>query len=132
MFFQGQRFNKKELLFFCQHNRRIKKCELFQKLKIKLLRMNKTKLESLSEKFVFPLFSVHTTLMAKIQLRKKAVKCIKKAFDGNSVILTFFFSFFFLSHFLISLSLEHFHIYSLDPWILCIFFVPTFYFHGLA
>lgn len=80
MFSQGHRFNKKELLFFCQHNRRIKKCEVFQKLKSKLLRMNKTKLEALPEIFIFPLFCVHTTLMAKFLLRKKAVKYIKKAF----------------------------------------------------
>lgn len=95
MFFQGQRFNKKELLFFCQHNRRIKKCELFQKLKSKLLRMNETKLEALSEKFVFPLFSVHATLMAKILLpKKKAVKYIKKAFNwqlSNSYLFYLFF-----------------------------------------
>lgn len=71
-FFNDRDLTKKNFFFPLSTQCKNKNCELFQKLKMKLLRMNKNKKsEAVCEKCVFPLFSMHSTLMTKILLRKK-------------------------------------------------------------
>lgn len=72
-FFKGKDLTKKDF-FSLSAQYKNKMRELFQKLKMKLLRMNKTKKsEAVCEKFVFPLFSLRSTLMKyfEVLLRKK-------------------------------------------------------------
>lgn len=75
MFFQGQRFNKKRHFSSLSRQCKNKKCELFQKLRMKILRMNK-KSEAVFEKCFSSLFYAQY-FDDQILLRKKAVKSIK-------------------------------------------------------
>lgn len=125
MFFQGQRFNKKRHFSSLSRQCKNKNCELFQKLRMKILRMNK-KSEAVFEKCFSSLFYAQH-FDDQILLRKKSCEVYKTFFSSNSRILTFH----------PSLSPWNSPTYTVVyPQLLFFFFVLVFFFffsfHGLG
>lgn len=119
MFFQGQRFNKKRHFSSLSRQCKNKKCELFQKLRMKILRMNK-KSEAVFEKCFSFLFCAQY-FDDQILLRKKSCEVYKTFFNSNSRILIF------------PPQPRNVPAYkTVRPQILCVFFVLFFQFSWLS